>query len=419
MIHFLKSQARYRSIAVSVAAGLLLAWDCCPASAAETCDQSQTAAAIDSAGEKLRQLTTATQPLLQAKLQRLKQARGWSDQEYEDKGYSAIEDERTAKLDAQANRLLARLDTLSNADAGAASDCSRVAEIEAVSLELQATVRTKSQYVLAKLDQMAGEAAAPATAPAAPAPAPAAPKAAEKSVERMASAQTAIPPPAKATPPAPKQDRQEQWSAATTVAPPSTPPTPPTPPLQAAPAPAPTAPAVAPLPGPQAVPGQAEAEGYTIDEIVKASSGLFGKVSANLARVLEHAFAKSGRPAGYILGEETGGAFIAGLRYGQGKLYLRNGLTMLVYWHGPSLGADLGAQGAATLFLVYRLHQPDDVFANFTGIEGSAFVVGGLGMTVMTNGKIDMTPIRSGIGLRIGANLGYVRFTAKPTWNPF
>lgn len=397
-----------RLAAASVAAGLLLAWSNEPARSADTCDQGQIAAAIDSAGEKLRQLTMTTQPLLQAKLQRLKQVKRWTDQEYEEKGYAAIDDERTAKLDAQANRLLARLDTLSNGDAGAAPDCSRITEIEAVSLELQATVRTKSQYVLAKLDQMAGEPAA------VPLPAPTAtPKAAEKPAERTASA-TQVPtiPAAKPQPAAPKQEKQERWSTATTAVAP--------PPAQAIPAP-PVPPAVvaAPPPEPQATPGQADAEGYTIDEIVNASNGLFGKVSANLARVLEHAFAKSGRPSGYILGEETGGAFIAGLRYGKGRLYLRNGFTMPIYWHGPSLGADMGAQGAATLFLVYRIHQPEDVFANFTGIEGSAFVVGGLGMTVMTNGRIDMAPIRSGIGLRIGANFGYVRFTAKPTWNPF
>ena len=163
----------------------------------------------------------------------------------------------------------------------------------------------------------------------------------------------------------------------------------------------------------------AEAEGYTIDEIVDASRGLFGKVSANLGRVLEYAFAQSGRPAGYILGQETGGAFVAGLRYGQGTLYLRRGGSMPVYWHGPSLGADVGAQGASTLFLVYKLRDGNDVFSSFTGIEGSAFVVGGIGVTYMSNGRVDMAPIRSGIGLRVGANLGYIRFTGKPTWNPF
>jgi hypothetical protein len=161
------------------------------------------------------------------------------------------------------------------------------------------------------------------------------------------------------------------------------------------------------------------AEGYSIDEIVGASQGVFGKVSASLARVLEHAFAKSGRPTGYILGQETGGAFIAGLRYGSGTLFLRDGKSTSVYWHGPSLGADVGAQGAAILFLVYKARELDQVFSNFSGVEGSAFVVGGVGLTFMSNGAVDMAPIRSGLGLRVGANFGYVRFTRKPTWNPF
>ena len=219
-------------------------------------------------------------------------------------------------------------------------------------------------------------------------------------------------PPAQKTPPSPPAASKPDTRWATQTKPLPIPPQqlPSTPPVVVPPPDIVTAPAPA---------SQAEAEGYSIDEIVAASSGVFGKVSANLARLLEHAFAKSGRPSGYILGEETGGAFIAGLRYGSGRLYLRAGGSMPVYWHGPSLGADVGAQGATTLFLVYKVRQPEDVFSSFTGIEGSAFVVGGLGLTYMSNGRIDMAPIRSGIGLRLGANIGYMRFTSKPTWNPF
>ena len=336
----------------------------------------------------MRQLTSATQPTLQARLRQLKEVKGWSDTEYEEKGYAALEDARTAKLDAAANELLARIDTLGAEPANAAPDCARIADIEAVSLELQATVRAKGQYVIERLDQLIAEAkpgaataSAPAGAAAPPAPAPV---------------------PSKADP---------RWSTQTKATAPVAPP----------PAPPPIEVAIAvPMPPPVIqAPPTADAEGFSIDEIVAASSGLFGKVSANLARVLEHAFAKSGRPTGYILGQETGGAFIAGLRYGSGQLYLRSGLSLPVYWHGPSIGADVGAQGAATLFLVYKLGEPSDVFASFTGLEGSAYVIGGVGMTFMSNGKIQMAPIRSGLGLRVGANLGYIRFTSKPTWNPF
>ena len=163
----------------------------------------------------------------------------------------------------------------------------------------------------------------------------------------------------------------------------------------------------------------ADGGGYTIDEIREATRGFFGTVSTSLASVIEHAFQKGGRPTAYVLGTEGGGAFLAGLRYGEGTLYLRNGGSQKVYWHGPSIGYDLGAEGSRTLFLIYDLHQPDTLFRRFTGIDGSAYLVGGVGMTLLKGGDITMAPIRSGLGLRLGASIGYVRFSTRPTWNPF
>jgi hypothetical protein len=363
---------------------------------AQTCTQEQISGAINAAGEKLRQMTAQTQQLLQVKLLKLKEINSWSDAEYEEKGYNLLEDQRTAKLDATANELLGRLDQMSGEAASASPDCAKLAEIEAASLELQATVKAKSQYILARVDQLIGEgkSAAPVAAvPVAPA---------------IASAAKAP------TPPAAKAETKSdpKWSTSTKSSPPT-----------AAPALPPAASATTAIPAPPSVvevpSARPDAEGFSIDEIVAASHGVFGKVSANVARVLEHTFSKSGRPSAYILGQETGGAFIAGLRYGSGTLYMRTGQSMPIYWHGPSLGADVGAQGAATLFLVYKAQQLEDVLASYTGIEGSAFVVGGVGVTYMSNGRIDMAPIRSGLGLRVGANIGYVRFTQKPTWNPF
>jgi hypothetical protein len=159
--------------------------------------------------------------------------------------------------------------------------------------------------------------------------------------------------------------------------------------------------------------------GYSIDEIMAASAGFFGKVSANLGAVIEYLFKKSGRPAGYILGTEGGGAFLAGLRYGKGTLYVRAGSTQKIYWHGPSLGTDVGADGSKTMFLIYRLKNPDDIYASFAGVDGSAYFVGGVGATLVTNGSVIVAPIRSGVGLRLGANIGYLRFTSHSTWNPF
>jgi hypothetical protein len=160
-------------------------------------------------------------------------------------------------------------------------------------------------------------------------------------------------------------------------------------------------------------------EGYTIDEIRNATRGFFGTISTNLASVIEHAFQNWGRPTGYILGKEGGGAFLAGLRYGEGTFFPRFGQRRQIYWHGPSLGYDFGAAGSRTLILVYAMNQPDDIYRTFTGVDGSAYLVGGVGMTVLKGGPVIMTPIRSGLGLRIGANVGYLRFTSEPTWNPF
>ena len=126
-----------------------------------------------------------------------------------------------------------------------------------------------------------------------------------------------------------------------------------------------------------------------------------------------------GLPNGYILGEEAGGAFIGGLRYGDGMLYTKNAGDARVYWQGPSLGFDYGADGARTMMLVYNLPATEAIFERFGGVDGSAYLVGGLGMTALVTNDIVVVPIRSGVGLRLGANFGYLKFTQGPTWNPF
>ena len=159
---------------------------------------------------------------------------------------------------------------------------------------------------------------------------------------------------------------------------------------------------------------------YSSNEIIDAGHQFFGSVSRGLAEVVEKAVSKWGLPNGYILGEEAGGAFIGGLRYGDGTLYTRNAGDLRVFWEGPSFGFDFGADGARTMMLVYSLPQTGAIFDRFGGINGSAYLVGGFGMTALTgNNNIVVVPIRSGIGLRLGANLGWLKFTDGPTWNPF
>jgi hypothetical protein len=135
--------------------------------------------------------------------------------------------------------------------------------------------------------------------------------------------------------------------------------------------------------------------------------------------IVEKAVSRWGLPNGYILGEEAGGAFIGGLRYGDGTLYTKNAGDARVYWQGPSLGFDYGADGGRTMMLVYNLPVTEAIFERFGGVEGSAYLVGGLGMTALVTNDIVVVPIRSGVGLRLGANFGYLKFSRGPTWNPF
>ena len=158
---------------------------------------------------------------------------------------------------------------------------------------------------------------------------------------------------------------------------------------------------------------------YSSNEILDSGHRFFGTVSRGLAQVVEKAFSQFGQPNGYILGEEAGGAFVAGLRYGEGTLYTKNAGDLRVFWQGPSVGFDAGGEGARTMMLVYNLPSTEAIYERFGGIDGSAYFIGGFGMTALTANNVVLVPIRSGVGLRLGANLGYLKFTPKATWNPF
>lgn len=158
---------------------------------------------------------------------------------------------------------------------------------------------------------------------------------------------------------------------------------------------------------------------YSNNEILESGHRFFGTVSRGLAQVVEKAFSEFGQPNGYILGEEAGGAFVAGLRYGEGTLYTKNAGDLRVFWQGPSIGFDAGGEGARTMMLVYNLPATEAIYNRFGGIDGSAYFIGGFGMTALGAGNIIVVPIRAGVGLRLGANIGYLKFTPKATWNPF
>ncbi|HEX5957052.1 MAG TPA: EipA family protein, partial [Hyphomicrobiaceae bacterium] len=347
------------------------------------CTSDDFAKAVTEAGAALRKLSADNTPRLQAKMSLLKAKRKWPDAGYEDRAYEELQDDRIASLDASANALLARIDTLGTVDTGAAPDCSKLEELQAVSLELQATVKTRTTYLISKIDQMLNDApvaglpkpkaadakagtkpeakladakAPPKAEPADAKPRPNELKLAMKATEKPES-KIAVTPLEPATKPAPAQPPSPSgWSTQTKAGDPGQ-----------------IAVARPGLP-PGFAPG--EVEGYSIEEIKAASAGFFGQVSANLAAVIEHLFRHSGRPTGYILGTEGGGAFLAGVRYGKGTLYMRAGSSQKIYWHGPSLGADIGGAGSKTLFLIYKLSAPEDLYSNFTGIDGSAYFVG-------------------------------------------
>ena len=158
---------------------------------------------------------------------------------------------------------------------------------------------------------------------------------------------------------------------------------------------------------------------YTQNEIVNAGHSFFGSVSKGLASAIEWAFQKSGRPNGYILGEDAGGAFIAGLRYGEGLLHTKDAGRHKVYWQGPSVGYDVGAEGSKTMVLVYNLRAPAEIYRRFGGVQGAAYLVGGVSVQLQKHDDVVLAVIRSGLGVRLGANIGYLKYTRHATWNPF
>ena len=166
-------------------------------------------------------------------------------------------------------------------------------------------------------------------------------------------------------------------------------------------------------------PGGPQRSTYSSHEVVDAGHRFFGVISRDLALLVEKATGQWGEPNGYVLGEEASGAITLGLRYGEGVLFTRNAGNHKVYWQGPSLGLDFGGDGARTMMLVYNLPNVHSMYRRFAGLSGSAYLIGGLGMTALTSDRMVVVPIRSGLGVRLGANIGYLKFTQQATWNPF
>ncbi|QLC25964.1 DUF1134 domain-containing protein [Parasphingopyxis algicola] len=158
---------------------------------------------------------------------------------------------------------------------------------------------------------------------------------------------------------------------------------------------------------------------YQRDDLIAAAGGVFGDGAEGLARIIEDILSDQGEPNGYIVGREAGGAFIFGLRYGSGTLFHAVEGEHPVYWTGPSIGFDAGANGASTFVLVYNLYDTDELFRRFPAGEGNAYLVGGLTASYLRSGDKVLIPIRLGAGLRLGANIGYMNFSRNRRWLPF
>jgi hypothetical protein len=154
-------------------------------------------------------------------------------------------------------------------------------------------------------------------------------------------------------------------------------------------------------------------------DVFSAAEGVFGKGAEGLAEIIEDLLRKQGEPSAYITGREAGGAFIAGVRYGSGTLHHQIEGDRAIFWTGPSLGFDFGADAAKVFVLVYNVHDTQRIFKRFPAAEGNAIVVGGFTASYMRRGDMVLIPIRMGVGARLGVNAGYMRFSQKNRWLPF
>ena len=157
---------------------------------------------------------------------------------------------------------------------------------------------------------------------------------------------------------------------------------------------------------------------YSENEILAAAENLFGATTKGLASVVEKVFQDLGEPNGYIAGDEISGAFIVGLRYGRGELNQKSKAKQPIFWQGPSVGFDFGGNASKTFVLIYNMSSPDDLYRRIPGLDGSFYFVAGVGVNYQTDGVLTVAPIRTGVGLRAGASLGYLHYTRESSWFP-
>jgi hypothetical protein len=372
---------------------------CAEPAEARTCTKEEIGVLIDNGSADLKRTNDRLAPRIDARLKELQKARGWSDQQRDEQVADLMSDATTKLLDREMNALITQLEVLGG-DESPLPLCERVVELRQVLLRMQEIAEEKSRHVMARLDSaLTGSrtAAAPPTSSASPSvPSPgSAPNTGSITRTGPGAWDTQTRPAPAPTPGPPTRLGPERRDA--------------TAPLASAPVPR------AELPS-AVLPQQ---ETYSVQEIAAAGQGFFGTITSGLTGAFDYAFQKMGRPSGYVLGNEGGGAFLAGVRYGKGELHIKGMPPRTVYWRGPTIGYDVGAAGSKLMVLVYNVRSPAEIYESFVGVDGSAYLVGGVGLTFLTNGRKVMAPIRTGLGLRLGANIGYLKFSENASWNPF
>ncbi len=431
-------------IALSLSAAILVSPG---AAGAQNCTGADFGAVVDQTAQALRDLNVNGSKRYQAKVAALREKNRLSDTDIEARTTS-LHDEKVDGFNREIESLVAQMDMLSQTPA-AKITCDKLDELKRVRDRLLTVMGQKSGYMLAKVEaeldsavskpnQQVASSSSQSTLPEPakpvdPSAAPASIKPPSLAEPRPHTPEPKAPPPVASARPAP--------TTTPDYAPPSLPERSPAvpsrvarnsvPPERDLPPPAPindadrpTALAPPPMRGddnapPVLPPPVSEEEGFSIADIREAGRGVFGTITAEFGAAINYAFQQFGQPNAYISGVEGGAAFLAGLRYGKGTIYRKNTGPSEIYWQGPSAGLDFGAEGGRALFLVYNLDDPYAIYGRFGGIGGAAYVAGGVGLNVLGKGGVVIVPIRSGLGLRLGANLAYVKFTERQTWNPF
>lgn len=359
----------------------------------DTCSADVLGETVDGIGESLRAVNRNSDKRFRPKLAALAKAKKMSMPIAENWVWQNLRDPRITDYDRRIDALIGEIDQLSDPPDDA-DNCLAIEQLKSKEKQLTTLLEQRSTYVLQELDNhiagLNGEARTTAEANNA---------STQSSDQQPTSKPQLKAPQQKAITKKDAAPSASEWPAQVA--------------LEQQPA------ALPPVNEAVAKPMPALKTTFSVKDISDAGSGLFGNVSSHIAAAINGAFAKFGQPNAYVVGSEGGGAFLAGLRYGKGHVHFTDGSKQKIYWNGPSFGYDLGADGSKVMFLIYNLKTLDRLFLRYPGIEGTAYLAGGVGVTVLGRGGTTIVPIRSGVGLRLGASLAYLRFSPNRRWNPF